>query len=116
MPFTHDFGMAVPLVHRAVGREEVVVGTPVHVPDAGAGPAGEDHGEGRVVVRAVPVLQVHETPGGGGESVRVGGEDGLGGGGAGGGGSGAAPPGETAAGRQHDIVAWSDRRVKVTQL
>lgn len=77
-------GVAVTLVDGAVGGEEVEVVAPFGVPDVAARGAGEDDGEGGVVVGCVGVFCCDGCCGGGG----VVGVGWFGGGGGGGGGGG----------------------------
>ncbi len=56
-----DLRMAVPLVHRAVGAEEVVVALAFHVPEEDALSPFQHHGQRVVVVRAEAVLKADGT-------------------------------------------------------
>ena len=60
----HQPGVAVPLVHGGVGRQEVVVLLALHVPHGAAGPPREHDREGVVVVGAVAILEGNERGGG----------------------------------------------------
>ena len=48
-----DLGMAVALIHCGVGRQEVEIFLPLHVPDIQPFPAGQSHGQWLVVCGSV---------------------------------------------------------------
>ncbi len=56
-------GVAVPLVDRGVGAEEVKVTATIDIPHEGPTPALEHHRERRIVVRAVLLLAINELHG-----------------------------------------------------
>ena len=59
---THDFVMAVPLIHCGIGGEEVEILLPVGIPYENALAALQHHGQRMVVVGAVTALPFDYTP------------------------------------------------------